>query len=505
MNIRNKKIIIIGGGFGGVASALLLAKAGAKVEIYEKNNQLGGRSGQIKEAGYTFDTGPSWILMPEIFEHYFRLVNIDMSKLQLNRLNPSYKVFYGDKSTIQIYGELNRDKETFDNIEKGSGNKLIDYVNQSTNIYNMAVNDFLYSNFDSLGSILKPKLVNKIPALTFSLTHNLDDLVSSIFESTKIRQLMEFQSVFLGSSPFELPAMYRLMSHLDFKSGVFYPQNGIYSIVELLAEECVNNGVKIHLDDKLLQLSVNQGELATADFRRHKHVKADVFVSNTDPSYFEQTFIDKESWSYTDKYYSQLEYGPSAIILLLGVSGHLPMLNHHNLLFVDQWEESFKTIFNDKQWPDHPSMYISKTSATDKKTSPNGCENIVVLIPGPAKKISHSNAQQLADKYLMQIEDFIGCSDFSSRIVYKKILDPIYFKDMYNSPDCSALGLSHRLRQSAFFRTKNKSKKIHNLYYTGANTLPGIGLPMCLISAENLYKKLTNIRSSTPLTSLNKP
>jgi len=494
----NNRIIVIGGGFGGLATSLLLSKKGYSVSCFEKNDYLGGRVGYLEANKFKFDTGPSWLLMPEIFDHFFSLANIQKRNIpKFIKLTPAYKVFYEDGDELEIITNNKKNYQTFNKYQLGGGAKLKRYLEQSTKLYKLSIERFLYNNFDKKLNFIDSKLLIQTPKFIKFLNTSLDKYVSTNFNNQKLKQILEFHSVFLGASPYKAPSIYSLMSHLDFIDGVYYPENGMYSLVELLKEECIKAGVKFYLNSPLQKLSFKDNKIVAAQFK-NQHFKADIFISNTDPTYFENNFLPQQ-FRDINKKASNYQYGPSAILILLGIKGKLANIQHHNLFFVDNWQKSFDTIFKDKQWPNQASMYVSKTSATDKTVAPKNHENIFVLIPGPAKDISDEEANELADEYLKQLAIGIKCPDLTERVVYKKVLGPKYFSTSFNSPNASALGLSHTLSQSAFFRTKNKNSKLDNLFHVGANTLPGIGLPMCLISAELVYKHLTNDYSIGPI------
>jgi phytoene desaturase len=307
----------------------------------------------------------------------------------------------------------------------------------------------------------------------------------------RLQQILEYPMVFLGTSPFKAPALYSLMSALDFKEGVFYPQGGLYKIIESLVTIASDLGVTIHYSSPVKKITVTGGTAAGVVVGTTA-IDADVVISNADLHFTETQLLSAEHRTYPQTYWDKQQAGPSALLMYLGVKGSVPELDHHNLLFVDNWKQNFHDIYTTKQLPDRPSIYMCKPSQTDRTVAPKGTENIFVLVPLPANiKMTKTDADSLADRYITQIEEMTGIS-IHDRIISKTIVRPDDFGNNFNSWQNTALGPSHILRQSAFFRTPNISKKVKNLYYVGGSTVPGIGLPMCLIGAELVYKRLAH-------------
>ena len=486
-----RKVIIIGGGIGGLATANLLAKAGFTVSVYEKNKQLGGRAGLKRAKGFTFDTGPSWYLMPKVFQDYFRLFGRDAKKeLSLKKLSPAYKVFFEHADPLTITSDLKKDAQTFDAVEPGAGTALKRYVREGNHIYQLALKHFLYTNFTKKSELAKPSITRNLPQLSSLLLKPLHSRVRSFVNTKQLQQILEYPMVFLGSSPFSAPAMYSLMSALDFKEGVYYPKNGIYSIIELLVGIGKELGVSYHTNTNVTQI-VTEGRQATGiRLANGEHIAGDIIVSNADLHHTEVSLLKPRQQTYPANYWKKKDPGISALLLYVGYKGKLPQLKHHNLYFVDDWKQNFKAIYKDKIIPKSASLYICKPTATDKSLAPKGHENLFILIPLPTKALTKRETKQLTKRTLRTIGNMINVQDFTNNIVYQETFTPTDFHATYNSWQGSALGMSHILRQSALWRPQNKSKKLKNLYYVGGNTVPGVGLPMCLIGAELVYKRI---------------
>lgn len=482
---------IIGGGIGGLAAANLLAQAGHTVHIFEKNHQLGGRAGSFIKDGFQFDTGPSWYLMPKVFEHYYSLLGTSADEqLELQKLSPAYTVYSEGYESLTITGDLATDMATFEAIEPGAGRALKRYVARSKEIYEFALRYFLYSNFDSVSSLVNSSIISQaIPLLSLALTP-LHSHVKKSFKHPRLQQLMEYPMVFLGSSPFSAPALYSLMSALDFDEGVWYPKGTMYAFVDSLVEIGRSLGVQYHVNSPISQIETNGHRATGLKLENGSTHTCDIVLSNADLHFTETSLLPRGAQSYPARYWRKKEPSPSALLLYLGVKDTIPEFSHHTLLFVKEWRKNFEQIFKSHALPHPASLYISKTSASDS-TAPKNHENIFVLVPLPAGvELSEDELASAADEYLAQIYDMTGV-DLASRIVTKTLFGPNEFRDTYNSWQSSMLGPSHRLSQSAFFRTPNRSKKLDNLFYVGAGTMPGIGVPMCLIGAELVTTRIT--------------
>jgi phytoene desaturase len=495
-----KKVIIIGAGIGGLASANLLAKAGFDVHIYEKNQQLGGRAGKRVTKGFTFDTGPSWYLMPEVFKQYFGLFGVNVTKeLSIKRLTPAYKVFFESHTPITVQGNLKKDAKQFEKIEAGAGAKLETYVKEGDEIYQLAMRRFLYTNFTDLRDLANKEVLSNTGRMAKLLLTPIHSRVKTFVTAKPLQQILEYPMVFLGTSPFKAPAMYSLMSALDFNEGVFYPAKGMYSIIELLVSIGKKLGVTYHTDADVTRIVHEKGS-ATGIVVGKKTIAADIVISNADLHHTETKLLDEPGRSYPDTFWQKKESGISALLIYIGVKGALPQLEHHNLFVVDKWKENFTDIYDHKNIPPSASVYVSRTTATDPKTAPKGHENLFVLVPLPTDiHITKVGQKKLADRFIQQVATSIGEPDLAKKIVTLETFGPNDFKDSFYSWEGTALGMSHLLKQSAMWRIPNKSKKLKNLYYVGATTVPGIGLPMCLISAELVYKRVVGIKKGGPV------
>jgi len=488
-----KKVVIIGAGIGGIATASYLARAGYDVHVYEKLDYLGGRAGVLDKDGFHFDIGPSWYLMPEVFEHFFELMGTTTKdQLELIKLKNSYKVYFGTGDPITIRSDQEHNRQVFESIEKGAGEKLSQYAKQAAEVYDLSIKHFLYTNFQTFSEFIKPGIMIKGLRLGRLTLTTYDREVSRFFEDSRLKRVLEYSAVFLGASPFDTSGIYTLMAALDYRDGVFYPKGGIYKLVEAMVALSKKQGVNYHLNSSIKKIISSKDRAQYLALENGEKVEADIFVSNADLQFTETKLLNPETQTYPEEYWKKRNPGPSALMMYLGVKGKLDELEHHDLLFVDEWKQNFDSIYKNKKAPDPASIYISKATASDPSFAPKGHEALVVLVPFPAGVYpDEKESEALADKYLDDIQSMTGILDLKKRIVSKTIMTPSDYRDKYNSWQGSALGPAHTISQTAILRTGNVSKKLNNLYYVGGSTIPGIGMPMVIISAELTYKRIT--------------
>jgi phytoene desaturase len=513
--------VVIGGGIAGLATAALLASRGWSVDLLEKNGDLGGRVGSLERDGFRFDTGASWYLMPEVFDHFFDLLGTTASaELDLVALDPSYRVFFEDHPTpLDIRPDPMDNRELFDSIEPGAGRRLDDYLRSAADTYDMALRRFLYTSFDHPAGLLRPDVVLRAPKLGRLLTRSLEAHVAQRFTDDRLRQVLGYPAVFLGSAPDRTPSIYHLMSHLDLGDRVLYPRGGFSRLIEVIAALAERHGARLHTSAEVTSIltrptatggAVAQGVEYTEPARgRSGTILADIVVGAADLHHIETALLPSALQTHPEPAWTDRSPGPGAVLALLGVEGKLPELPHHSLFFTADWRQNFDDIFGDEpRVPDPASIYVCKPSHTDASVAPPGHENLFVLVPVPAdSRIGHGGpdgtgspaVERAADAAIDQIAAWARVSDLRDRITVRHTLGPGDFESGYHAWRGGALGLEHTLRQSAFLRPGNASRKVGGLFYAGASTIPGVGLPMCLISAELVLKRLAGDRSARPV------
>ncbi|WP_157962354.1 phytoene desaturase family protein [Homoserinimonas sp. OAct 916] len=513
--------VVIGGGISGLATAALLAREGYRVTLVEARAELGGRVGSWERDGFRFDTGPSWYLMPEVFDHFYRLLGTSTAEqLDLKKLDPGYRVFFEKHpEPVDIVADMNANIETFEQIEAGAGNALRRYLASATDTFHIALQSFLYSTFASFRPLVNGPVLTRAGRLGRLLAQPLDRFIARSFADVRLRQILGYPAVFLGSSPSMTPSLYHLMSHLDLKDGVYYPAGGFTEVIQSLVRLAETEGVEIVTEARasvITTITTRQsprphvtGVEFTDSDGASKRIAADLVVSAADLHHTETTLLSENLRSYPEKWWQKRVAGPGAVLVYLGVSGSLPELAHHSLFFTEDWADNFGRIFNEPtSVPSPASVYVCRPSATDSTVAPADHENLFVLVPVPADPGigrggvdggGDRKVEEVADEVIHQLGDWAKIPDLAERIVVRKTVGPADFEGEFNSWKGSALGPAHTLRQSAFLRGKNASAKVDGLIYAGGTTVPGIGLPMCLISAELVIKRLRNDVSASAL------
>ena len=543
-------VVVVGGGIGGLATAALLARGGARVTLLERHERVGGRAGTLDLDGFRFDTGPSWYFMPEVFEHWFALLGERVEDhLDLVPLDPSYRVFFeqpdadAHPARARTVLDVTRDAEAnwarFDALSPGDGERVRAYAKESSEAYRLALDHFLYTTFERPDRAVDASVLRRLPRLAALLTRSLADRVARRVRDPRLRQVLGYHAVFLGSSPYRVPALYSLMSHLDLVEGVRFPRGGMYTIIEAMEKLARSEGVTIRTGCDVVGIEVSSsapdgGAAPRARTRLPRRgapgvatgvrlstgevVPADVVVSAADLHHTQTALLPAQYADHPAPAWEERGPGISALLVLAGVRGELPELAHHSLFFTEDWRGNFEDVLghgassdvDTLRVPSPASLYVSRTSATDDQSvdhpaAPPGHENLFVLVPFPADPAlggtdaSQAQLEELADAYLDQVGAWAGIDDLRSRVVTRRVVGPAHFATEFSSWRGTALGMEHTLAQSAMFRPPGASRKVSNLYFAGAGTAPGVGLPMCLISAELVAKRLLGETSSRPL------
>ncbi|MDD3622627.1 MAG: phytoene desaturase family protein [Methanofollis sp.] len=484
------KAIVVGAGFGGLSAAALLARQGLEVEVVEKNEQVGGRAGVYQEQGFSFDMGPSWYLMPDVYERFFdEFGKRPADFYELTRLDPAYRIFFGGGEVVDLPAGLEKDYALFDSFEERGGEKLKAYLDSAQELYDLSINEFLYRDYRSIFDFLSGRLI--MQGRRMHIFESLEKFVKRHFESDEAQKIVQYSIGFLGGSPQNTPSFYHIMSHIDMTMGVWYPVGGMRAVVDGFSSLARALGVQIALNEPVEQIEV-KGKEATRVVTAAGRRDADLVLVNADYAHAELDLLDPAHRSYPEKYWRSRVLAPSAFVVYLGLDRRVDGLAHHTLVLDRDWEEGFDLIFDPKKaaWPDHPSYYVNVPSKTDSTAAPPGGEALFILVPlAPGLKDTPALREAFFTRVLDDLEENLG-EDLRSAVVVRRIFALHDFEERYNAYQGTALGLSHTLFQTALWRPAHQSKKVGNLYYTGQYTHPGIGVPMTLISSSIVAREI---------------
>ena len=475
----SQEIAIIGSGFSSLSAACYLAQAGNKVTVYEKNNSIGGRARQLKKEGFTFDMGPSWYWMPDVFERFFNDFGKKTSDYyELIKLSPAYRVYYGINDFVSIADNLEEIITTFESIEKGSGEKLKNFMAKAKSNYDIAIKDLVY----------RPG-VSPLELITLETAKKIDQFFSTIskdvqreFKNKKLIQILEFPVLFLGAKPSNTPSFYSFMNYADFGLGTWHPKNGMFDVVKAMESLALELGVKFEFNANINKIVVENGK-AVALIVNNSRVEADIILSGADYHHSE-TLLDSEYRMYTEKYWESRVFAPSSLLFYVGFDRKLDNISHHALFFDVDFDQHARDIYDEPKWPEEPLFYANFPSITDLSAAPEGMESGFFLIPlAPGIEDNPKIREEYFEKIINRFE-ILTQQKIKNNIIFKESFCKNDFISDYNSYKGNAYGMANTLLQTAFLRPKLKSKKVKNLYFTGQLTVPGPGVPPALISGK---------------------
>lgn len=478
----SKSVIIIGSGFAGLSAASFMAKAGWQVTVLEKHTTPGGRARQFSEAGFTFDMGPSWYWMPDVFERYFNQFGKKVSDYyHLKRLDPSYRVYWPD-GPVDIPADYEALRRLFDEIELGSAVQLDKFLKEAAYKYEVGIQKLVYKPGQSFTEFLDWELITGVFRL--DVFNSIKSHVAKHFSNPKLKELMEFPVLFLGALPEDTPALYSLMNYADIKGGTWYPDGGMFQIVKAMYDLAVELGVEFRFGEEVTTISIDKNAVKEVVTQKG-HYKADVVIGGADYHHIETGLLPEEFRTYSKQYWDKRVMAPSCLLYYVGLSKRLNNIHHHTLFFDTSFEVHGKEIYTTREWPSDPLFYMSATSVTDPTVAPEGCENLFLLIPVATglSDDSEERREMYFNMVIDRLEKQLGQS-VREAIIYKKSFAHSDFVSEYHAFRGNAYGLANTLRQTAVLKPGCRSKKVKNLFYTGQLTVPGPGVPPSLISGE---------------------
>lgn len=475
----SKSIAVIGSGFSSLAAACYLAKNGNSVEVFEKNDSLGGRARRFKQQGFTFDMGPSWYWMPDVFERFFADFGKKPSDYyELDKLDPGYQVVFEGGETIEIGDSLEKIYKIFDQEENDGARKLKKFIDNARNNYDIAIKDLVYKPGVSLLELVTPKTIMKLGEF-FS---TVDKDVEKEFKNEKLKQILKFPVLFLGAKPSETPSFYNFMNYADFGLGTWHPKGGFHEVIAAMVNLAESLGVKINTNANITKIVV-ENKTAKALEVNNQTKEFDVILSGADYHHTE-TLLDQNHRQYSEEYWNKKVFAPSSLLFYIGFDKKLENVKHHNLFFDVDFEEHAKDIYTTPKWPEEPLFYANFTSKTDPTTAPEGQENGFFLVPiAPGIEDTEQLRETYFTKIMTRFESLTN-QKVQKNIIFKKSFCVNDFVEDYNSYKGNAYGMANTLLQTAFLRPKLKSKKVKNLFFTGQLTVPGPGVPPALISGK---------------------
>ncbi|MCL7763452.1 phytoene desaturase family protein [Polaribacter sp. Z014] len=475
-----KKIYIIGSGFSALSASCYLAKEGYNVTVLEKNDTLGGRARQYKKDGFTFDIGPSWYWMPDVFERFFADFGKKPSDYYiLDKLNPGYEVYFGENSSMKISSELKEIYELFENEEKGSAKHLKTFLDSAKSNYDTAIKDLVYQPGVSPLELVNTTTIARVSQFFSTIRKQ----VRKNIKSTKLIKILEFPVLFLGAKPNNTPAFYNFMNYADFGLGTWHPRGGMYTVIEGMVSLAESLGVTFKTNANVDKIITDTSNNVTGLLVNGKEIKTDLVLSGADYHHTE-TLLDKNVRQYSENYWDKKTFAPSSLLFYVGFNKKIENVSHHTLFFDTDFDAHAKEIYDTPQWPTDPLFYANFTSITDKTSAPEGKEAGFFLIPlAPGIEDTEGLREEYFHKIMDRFEKLTN-QEVKKHVLFKKSFCVNDFKSEYNSYKGNAYGMANTLLQTAFLRPKIKSSKVNNLYFTGQLTVPGPGVPPALISGK---------------------
>jgi len=476
----NKNIHIIGSGFSALAASSYLAKAGYKVTVLEKNSTLGGRARQYKNKGFTFDLGPSWYWMPDVFERFFADFGKKPSDYYtLDKLSPGYEVYFGKNDSIKISDKLEEIYDVFEKEEKGSSKHLKTFLDSAKSNYDTAIKDLVYKPGVSPLELVNATTIARVSQFFSTIRKQVRKNITN----PKLIQILEFPVLFLGAKPSNTPAFYNFMNYADFGLGTWHPRGGMYKVIEGMVTLAKTLGVEFQTDANVENILVDTNKNVSGLIVNGEKIETNLVLSGADYHHTE-TLLDPNLRQYSEKYWSKKTFAPSSLLFYVGFDKKIKNASHHTLFFDTDFDEHAKEIYDQPSWPKDPLFYANFTSMSDKTSAPEGKEAGFFLIPlAPGIKDTEELREEYFDKIIDRFEKLTN-QEVKKYVIFKRSFCVNDFIKEYNSYKGNAYGMANTLLQTAFLRPKIKSSKVNNLYFTGQLTVPGPGVPPALISGK---------------------
>ena len=476
----NKNIYIIGSGFSALSACCYLAKKGYNVTVLEKNDTLGGRARQYKKDGFTFDIGPSWYWMPDVFERFFADFGKKPSDYYtLDKLNPGYEVYFGKKSSLKISENLEDIYRMFEEEEKGSAKHLKTFIDSAKSNYDTAIKDLVYKPGVSPLELINTTTIARVSQFFSTIRKQ----VRKNIKNPKLIKILEFPVLFLGAKPTNTPAFYNFMNYADFGLGTWHPRGGMYAVIEGMVSLATSLGVHFKTNSNVQKIITDTSKNVVGLLVNGEEIKTSLVLSGADYHHTE-TLLDKDVRQYSENYWDKKIFAPSSLLFYVGFDKKIENVSHHTLFFDTDFDAHAREIYDNPKWPTDPLFYANFTSLTDETSAPEGKEAGFFLIPlAPGIEDTLELREEYFDKIIDRFEKLTN-QKVKEHVLFKKSFCVNDFKEEYNSYKGNAYGMANTLLQTAFLRPKIKSGKVKNLYFAGQLTVPGPGVPPALISGK---------------------
>ena len=483
-----KNIYIIGSGFSSLSASCYLSKEGYNVTVLEKNETLGGRARQFKKDGFTFDLGPSWYWMPDVFERFFADFGKEPSDYYtLDKLSPGYEVYFGKNDSIKISDKIEEIYELFESVEPGSAKYLKQFLDSAKANYDTAIKDLVYKPGVSPLELVNSTTIARVTQFFSTIRKQ----VRKNIKNDKLIEILEFPVLFLGAKPNNTPAFYNFMNYADFGLGTWHPRGGMHKVVEGMVSLATSLGVSFTTNANVEKIITDNTNTVKGLLVNGKEIKTDLVLSGADYHHTE-TLLDTDLRQYSEKYWAKKTFAPSSLLFYVGFDKKIKNTSHHTLFFDTDFDKHAEEIYDQPKWPSAPLFYANFTSMTDITSAPDGKEAGFFLIPlAPGIEDTEALRELYFEKIMHRFEDLTN-QDVKKNVIFKRSFCVKDFENEYNSYKGNAYGMANTLLQTAFLRPKIKSSKVNNLYFTGQLTVPGPGVPPALISgkiATDLIKK----------------
>ena len=474
-----KKVVIIGSGFSSLSASCYLAQRGFEVAVLEKNQTVGGRARQFEKAGFTFDMGPTFYWMPDVFEKFFN----DFGKTpadyyDLQKLNPAYTVYFKEGNAIAIPDNFEAIQEVFEKTEQGSAKKLARFMKNAQENYELAIKNLVYQPGQKLTEIITFQTAKKLKLFV----SNIKNTVHSYFKNPNLRELVKFPVLFLGAKPEKTPAFYNFMNYADFCLGTWHPVGGMYKVVQAMEKLAKSLGVQVRTDSEVLEFVTKKNKIK-AVITKNKTYSADIFLSGADYAHTEK-LLPPTMRQYGESYWKKKIFAPSALLFYVGFEKPIEKVSHHTLFFDTDFQRHAQCIYDQPQYPENPLFYASFPSKTDPLLAPRGKETAIFLIPLATGLKDNSNLRKRYFEKIMDRLEKNANQKLKSNVLFWESFSVNDFVKEYHSYGGNAYGLANTLFQTHYFRPKIKSKKVQNLYFCGQLTVPGPGVPPSIISGK---------------------